>query len=612
MDIVEITDIDFSDDNVKAICVSNWDRDSDGELSVYEAAVVTNLGDAFKNNKDIKTFNELKYFTGITSIDANAFENSGLTSISIPESITSIGSSAFYGCSDLEKVIVPNIAAWCNISFADRSSNPLRYAHHLYRDVDSEITDLTIPDDVAKISNYAFCDCSNLTSVTISESVTSIGYYAFYGCSSLAAIAIPKGVASIGSYAFTSCASLTSITVAEGNSVYDSRNGCNAIIKSASNTLMTGCMNTIIPKGVTDILSYAFYKCSGLTSVNIPESITSIGRSAFDGCSGLQKVIAPNIAAWCNISFEASSSNPLYHAHHLYHDKDTEITDLVIPSEVTAIGISAFYNCSGLKSVIIPKGVTSIGSSAFFGCSGLTSITIPEGITSIGFNVFSDCTSLTSVTIPEGVTDIGSSAFSGCSSLSSISLPKSVINIEARAFTGCSSLTSISIPDGVTNILMSTFYECTSLTSIKIPDSVISIAAMAFYGCSNLSSIYIGNGMKSIADMAFGNCNSIKNVYCYATDIPSMTGAFNSTIADATLHVPAVSFNAYRSSWYWGKFGTIVPLTDEEVGIEQIEDGQSTMDNEAGAWFSLDGKKLNSKPDTKGIFIRNGKKVLVK
>ena len=379
--------------------------------------------------------------------------------------------------------------------------------------------DITLFDEfkyftgLSEINTGGFIGCSSLTSITIPNSVTKIGEYAFQSCSKLPSITIPNSVTSIGGGAFNGCSGLTSIVVESGNSKYDSRNNCNAIIETSSNKLIVGCKNTVIPNNVTSIGEAAFSGCSGLTSITIPNSVTSIGGYAFSDCYSLTSVTIPNSVTSIEYGafsgcFNLTSITFLCKEIGEWFSNNKIIKKVVIGNEVTSIGGVAFYDCSGLTSIVvengnskydsrnncnaiietssnklivgckntvIPNNVTSIGDYAFNGCSGLTSITIPNSVTSIGSWTFLGCKGLTSITIPNSVTSIGEGAFNGCSGLNSITIPNSVTNIGNYAFAGCSGLTSlvsqIVNPFSVSDILG--YYSMYQQVTLYVPKGTI-------------------------------------------------------------------------------------------------------------------------------------------
>ena len=340
--------------------ILNQKYGKDGLLTDEEIANVTSI--SITDDTSLKSLQGIELFTALKEVSFTGC--SGLTSLRIPNGVTSIGNNALRGCSSLTEVIIPNSVTEIGLAaFMDCIA----------------LTSVTIPNSVTSIGNYVFQRCSSLTSVAISNSVTSIGDYVFQGCSSLTSVAIPNSVTSIGLLAFDSCTGLTSLTIGNcvtsignaaffycngltsitipssvtsigteafaycsgltsiivesGNTKYDSRYNCNAIIETETNTLITGSKNTIIPSSVTSIGNSAFRGCYGLTSITIPNSVTSIGNLAFGS---------------------------------------TKLKSIDIPNGVTTIGNGAFEFCSSLTSITIPNSVTSIEREVFYGCNNLT------------------------------------------------------------------------------------------------------------------------------------------------------------------------------------------------------------------------------------------------
>ena len=427
---------------------------------------------------DCKSLTSVVIPDSITSIGKLAFGYTNLTSVVIPDSVTSIGRSAFWGCSSL--------------------------------------TSVAIPDSVTSIGESAFWRCSSLTSVAIPDSVTSIGVSAFKGCSSLTSVVIPDSVTSIGDYAFEGCSNLTSV---------------------------------VIPDSVKSIGDGAFFSCESLTSVIIPDSVVEIGFDAFLQCNLKNVSVSKSLKNMIEESrvfdkYVVINYRPVKKKEPSKQDNyrkavktdnqnygkmvknvfclnglnkedlngirryinDHSVSSVRIPDGTKTIFDEAFKGCSGLISVVIPDSVTYIGDSAFNLCSSLTSVVIPDSVTSIGGYAFALCISLNFVKIPDSVKSIGNSAFEDCSSITAVTIPDGVTSIGDYSFGSCESLTSVTIPDSVTSIGNYSFEECNSLTTVTIPDSVTSIGECAFYGCSSLTSVIIPDSVVEIGMDAFKNC----------------------------------------------------------------------------------------------------------
>ena len=427
-----------------------------------------------------------------------------VTSIAIPNTVTSIGKYAFAYCSSLQTITFES---------------------------DSQLQ---------SIGDRAFCNCRSLTSITIPSTVTYIGETAFGWCTDLQTVTFhdDSQLQSIGDGAFYDCDSLTNVYY--GGTI---ESWCGIEFDFSGNPLCNGghlfmkqdgdwqeVTELVIPEGVekignhqfdgfenitsitisskvTSIGAYAFYNCSSLTSVTIPSAVTSIGIRAFEYCTNLQTVTFEGDIQLQNIGDWA-----FYNCRGL--------TSITIPSTLTSINYSAFCWCVNLQTVTFEDDsqLQSIAEDAFHGCSSLTSIVIPNTVTSIGEYAFCVCTNLQTVTFESDsqLQSIGELAFDRCTSLTSITIPSTVTSIGNSAFWGCSSLQMVTFEadSQLQNIDYEAFYCCSSLQTVTFEgDSQLqSIAEDAFHGCSSLQEITIPTSVASIGVGAFGDCDALKSV----------------------------------------------------------------------------------------------------
>lgn len=467
---------------------------------------------------------------GVTSIDKSAFKHcSGLAFINIPNSITSIEDGMFSGCNNLIKVELNS-----NAIVSKRYNYESDYS--IKKIFGSQVEEYILGEDVTEIGSGAFYECGQLTSIHMSDNVTAIGEGAFQNCSALTSIIIPDKVTSIGDNAFQNCINLLSIQVESGNTMYDSRENCNALIETSSNTLLWGCQNTVIPNSVTGIADYAFYGCAGLTTINIPNGITKIGNYVFCGCTNLTSISIPNsVTSIGKLAFAGCYA----------------LTSIIIPNSVTLIDEYAFNACSGLTSIIIPNSVTVLESSAFYLCTGLTTIQVESG--NMVYDSRDNCNAI--------IKTADNTLIIGCQNTI---IPNSVTAIGKGAFFHCIGLTSISIPGSVTTIGDSAFADCIGLTTITIPNGVTTIEQYAFVNCYAITSIILPNNITNIGEGAFRDSYKTTDVYCYAEQVPETGSNVFEYLRDATLHVPAASIETYSNAELWKDFKNIVALTDDD------------------------------------------------
>ena len=500
----------------------------------------------------------------------------------IPETVTTIGEEAFGSQKNLTSIDIPNSV---------RSIKKRAFCY-------TGLVHVTIPGSVDTIAESAFYICKQLAELNLGEGVKIIGKSAFYECSQLSGVSIPSSVTSIGISAFACCSNISTMTVDVANTVYDSRNECNAIIETASNTLIAGCKTTLIPNNVITIGKNAFSGCRGLTEMDIPNSVQIIDSYAFSGCSGLLTLTIPNSVK--------EIKNSVFNSC-------IKLQSVVIPNSVTTIGIGAFSFCEKMTNLTICNGVETISSSAFSNCGSLTDVEIPNSVKSIGALTFTSCKELKHVSIPASLTSIGSDVFYNCPSLERIVVDDNNPVYDSRGNCNALILTSTNtlisgcrttkIPEDILFIEEDAF-SYAKVTSVKIPNSVKKIGNCAFEYCYDLTDVEIGGGMAYIGRDAFRRCTSLANVTCWAVNPPVIqkdnTFECFENYETAVLHVPHASLSAYQADDEWGKFAHITSFIGGGTG-DLNGDGTLDVDDVTDLiGMMLNGEQLPAYADLNG------------
>lgn len=462
-------------------------------------------------------------------------------------------------------IVIPDVVTYDNTEYEVVTIGRMAFAGS------SGMTSVSIPNSVVRIEDYAFRECSGLKYFVFPNSVTEVGVGVLSYCTSLVDCNLPSGAKTIYAGLFGGCESLTTFSVPDGIlTIGDSAfQGCIGLTSIGFNghetkigqSAFKGCSSLVtisLPDGVTDVENSLFEDCTNLAEVHLPNDAISIGSHVFENCTSLKSVVLPD--GITSIGSEAFR-------------KCFMLEEVHFSSNLSSIGKTAFQGCYSLKDVCFPDHLCEIGAWAFDGCGSLTSITLPDGVNTIGECAFRNCPNLTTVTLPNSLASISQYSFADCVSLKSIRIPQNVEEIENMAFEN-SGLRTIDFSSKLRTIRIGVFRNCTELTEITIPESVSYIGIEAFQNCKSLKRITIlGSHIDMDDARIFENCPNIEDVYCWCLQVPSINNSTfrNSDIEYATLHVWPDLFDAYKADAYWGIFGNIVPLDGEPPQSKKCE-----------------------------------------
>ena len=509
-----------------------WGCDNLTEVSLAEGITELNFG-MFQRCKSLIS---IKLPQSLTKINNAFVDCSGLTSINIPNKVTSTGD--FSGCSSLTTVVIPegvtSIGSFANCTNLTSITLPSTLTSFGSFSNCTSLESIELPDAITELPDYpyAFQGCTKLKSIKLPQKLNIINGHAFEGCSSLATIELPNRVTTLGAYAFQNCTALTSIDLPRGIYSIEEKtfSGCTAL-KSVS-----------FPKDLQSIKKYAFDECSSLETVEIPGNVLAIEYNAFANCGikhlvlgeGISKIndnVFSNCTQLSTIQFPSTMI-------HISGFSNTGLTEINFPGSVQKIGTNAFSNCKNLTKIDLSKcaALDSIYNQAFLECKSLETVILPQGLKGLGKSTFEECNKLKYLTLSSTLDTIHTRTFYNCDSLRTVIIPEGVKRINASAFYSCDSLTTLTLPSTLEDLGADVFAEA-GLTKVTIPEGITTLPAGAFRECRKLESVILPSTLTKIETRengwdsgAFYNCISLKTINFpqALTSIPSYTFYGNS------------------------------------------------------------------------------------